>query len=342
MNTRTLTIIAAVLSASLLTSCRSNPAARHTPTPAPKDLKLEQIGRGDIDEPYTFPISRGPGKTGTVIIEFTEDYEKFGQELLIQWDDGTTNTILCDMWGTNEVGVVDLYGPDDQAIIIAASGGGTGGWGGVTQIINPTTGNILHLKTWQSYNSIDPLTNAEWSENADDPRFAKEREYLEELKYELGYLDEETFLENPDPFRSAVYLWGKSNGDVTDGVMTIQRHPGKHPIYGTPLDELVDGDITYSAMFKGAVWAYDASADESFVVFHPDDHYAWPEELAISGDWLLINSGEGLIFVNVKTWYLKRVDVHVAEITSFDTGRHYARINDSFGVTLPDLSEPEE
>ncbi len=338
MNTR-LIIIAALISLTV-TGCRKASPRSFTPTPTPSDLQLLEANYSQ--ERVTFPISRGVGKTGTVTIEFTEDSEKSGQELLIEWDDGTTNTILCDMWGTNEVGVVDLYGPEDQAIIIEASGGGTGGWGGVTQIINPTTGTILHLKTWQSYNSIDPLTNAEWSENADDPQLVRERAYLEEVKYELGYLDEETLLANPDPFRYAVYLWGKSNGEITDGPMTIQRHPGKHPIYGTPRDELIDGEITYSAMFKGAVWGYDASTDESFVVFHPDYHYDWPEELAISGDWLLINCGEGLVFVNVKTWYLKRVDVHVAEITSFDTGQHYARINDSFSVTLPDLSEPEE
>jgi hypothetical protein len=101
------------------------------------------------------------------------------------------------------------------------------------------------------------------------------------------------------------------------------------------LAQVVAGDVTYTAFFKGGVWAYDSRTDESFVVFYPHDVYSWPTTLHQAGDWLLIGTrGEGSMLVNLRTWWLKRLD-HVAAVDRFEVHGDKALVNDTVEIALP-------
>ena len=143
----------------------------------------------------------------------------------------------------------------------------------------------------------------------------------------------------------AEYFWARANENVTDGLMTIRRFKGRRPEIASVNDWLLDGDTVYTAFFKGAVWAYDLRKDESFVVFHPYDIYSWPTLLRKAGDWLLIGTrGEGLVLVNVKTWYLKRTKEVYLNIEQLSVTGNKIIVNESieFEVTSDDGSISSE
>lgn len=69
----------------------------------------------------------------------------------------------------------------------------------------------------------------------------------------------------------------------------------------------MDGDVKYIAGFKRGVEAHDQKKDESWVVYHPDDMYDWPQVLRKRGPLLFIGTrGEGLVVVNVVKPHIHR------------------------------------
>ncbi len=342
MNRTTLTVVALVV-CSILVGCNrpvapdtSAPQATYTPTPAPADLEMIDL-HSDI-EVFELPFHSGPETEGMCVLTRTWPEEK-GIRVELRWADGTVTPIACDFWEGNEnkVALVDLYAPSDQAIVLFSASIGTGGYGVGLTMINPKTGQFVELDLTQVYNPMNVLTKQSPSANYDKPQFAAERAYLEELKYTHGFCtDATTIATESDPFVYAVHRWGVANGEITEGVMRTERIPGQHRQTGNPATVL-SGPITYSAFFKGAVWAYDADADESFVVFCADIPFI--TEIYLDGDWLLIDSDhEGLAIVNVTTWQLRRLGIYVDEVTDFAVNEEAgtATIND-FRVDLPPI-----
>jgi hypothetical protein len=311
----------------------------YTPTPSPAELEMIHLEYDpDLRE---FPVQMGDGQVATLLIDLPDTDTEYNYRVRLRHPDGAEQVLGCTLWANifSHIGFVDLYGPSDQAIVLLCTDAGTGGYGSVLTMINPHSGGAIAMHIQGVFNAIDPLTTIERSANFDDPQFAAEAAYLEELKYAQNwYTDEATVAAEEDPFRYAVYRWGQANQAIDCGPMTIERIPGHHGSGGSTNDELVDGTVTYSAYFKYAVWAYDSETDESFVVFHPDDSYCWPTELRKDGDWLLINTrGEGLMLIHVPTWHLWRTGVHVYQIEEFAVSEQYGffRIND-VRIDMPD------
>lgn len=138
----------------------------------------------------------------------------------------------------------------------------------------------------------------------------------------------------------AFSVWAKENGQIQEGKMTIKRFPGKPTTEATILDQLELGDMTYTAYFKGGVVAYDEKKNEYFVLFHPEDKYAWPTILKHSGDFLIIGTrGEGLAVVHLTDSYLKRIALPFPdnEVRSLSVSHSVVIINGSREIAIADV-----
>ncbi|MBS3735479.1 MAG: hypothetical protein KGY99_11275 [Phycisphaerae bacterium] len=293
------------------------------------------------DEHIKVPFAFAPGATGTLRAEIIDPPSgKLTSVLTLHVPGQEPQEIASTtIYGIEEYGTVDLYEEEGrQAVLLVEMQQGTAYTTTVLRIVNPSHAECVSMTLSQSHQATRRVTGIDTSANFHDGRFAAERAFLEEAKYLYGAEDAGTLAGKAGELEYAPYFWALANENIDDGVMTIRRLPGRHPTLGSREDTLADGDVTYTAVFKGAVWAYDAAADESFVVFHPHDMYAWPTQLGKDGRWLLIvTGGEGFALVDVKTWRLKRVASNAIAFGRFSVSDGKAHIDN---LTV-DLAPPE-
>jgi len=275
------------------------------------------------DQITLIPLRKGPGlyifpgkfevrfkekgkKTGVVVFECDKDH--FFSDITIKRGDSSVSKIpdvpTCFI---SEVGTVDLAGKGNEHVFFVTESGGTGGRSINLNLINPGKGEVVGLSMWFSFKATEATTQVSATDNFYSKDFQRERRFLEEIKYEYGFMGEEEInkeINNPD---FAYYFWAKDNSGIEDGKMRIRKYRGKHQCMASITDELREGNIVYTAYFKAGVIAYDENTDEHFILFHPNDMYSWPTLLKKTGPYLLIGTrGEGLAMVNLETFHLKR------------------------------------
>ncbi len=230
------------------------------------------------------------------------------------------------------LGSVDLRGDGRKSRFEAVQYWGTRMGEDILRMTPPgESGQIqLHL-VWNSLDMYYP-SGLEWSDNATDPNYAPEREFLDTIKYAYGYIAESDILCRTDDPNYAVHFWGKENGHIAEGGLKLRRYkkkpqgfkPDKKPY-------LEDGNIIY-ARYRSGLMAYDRENEEYFLVFRVDSQYNSVNALAKAGSWLIIGLwGEGVVAVDLKDYYLKRfpsikesigkIDVTNSKII-IDDGRH--------------------
>lgn len=147
-----------------------------------------------------------------------------------------------------------------------------------------------------------------WSANADDPDFAVEREFLEKIKYAYGYISEEDILACADDPNFAIHLWGKDNGKIQEGRISIRKYKGRPGNLSDAKPRMEEGPMIYTK-YRSGVMAYDREAEEYFLVFYPDSGWFPPNVLAKADSWLLIGTWGGvLVAVDLEDYYLKRFE----------------------------------
>jgi hypothetical protein len=147
-----------------------------------------------------------------------------------------------------------------------------------------------------------------WSANADDPDYTEEREFLEKIKYAYGYISEDDILARADDPNFAVHLWGKDNGRIQEGRITIRKYKGQPQYLSKAKPRLEDDNMVY-ASYRSGVVAYDRRADEFFIIFYPDSGWFSPSVFAKVDSWLMIGTWMGdLVAVDLKDYYLKRFE----------------------------------
>ncbi len=147
-----------------------------------------------------------------------------------------------------------------------------------------------------------------WSANADAPDYAVEREFLEKIKYAYGYISEADILARADDPNFAIHLWGKDNGRIQEGRITIRKYKGKPKNLDDAKLCLEEGTMIYTS-YRSGVAAYDRRADEHFLIFYPDSAWFSPSVFAKVDSWLMIGTWMGdLAAVDLKDYYLKRFE----------------------------------
>jgi len=157
-----------------------------------------------------------------------------------------------------------------------------------------------------------------WSANADDPDYAEERKFLEKIKYAYGYISEADILNRADDPNFAIHFWGKDNGRIQEGRITIRKYKGQPKGFLNAKLRLEEDAMVY-ASYRSGVVAYDSEADEYFLIFYPDSGWFSPNVLAKADSWLLIGTWGGvLVAVDLEDYYLKRFDSSKGAIGKID------------------------
>jgi len=276
-------------------------------------------------------------KTGVAVFESREPHLFW--DVTIKRGDGSTIQIPGVPPGPiSEVGTVDLAGRGNEDVFFVTTSGGPGGYSIGLSLINSRKGEIVGLLLGFSFQLTEGITHVSTTDNFHSEDFRREREFLESIKYEYGFVSEEEVTKQISNPELAYYFWAQDNGGIEDGKMRIRKHKGKHSSIASINDELKEGSIVYTAYFKAGVVAYDESSDQHFILFHPDNMYSWPTVLEKVGPYLLIGTrGEGLAIVNLETFHLKRFrfpppnDI-ISELEVLDSR---IRINASKEMDLP-------
>ena len=323
----------------LLAGCAGEELARREGSEGTPSSVADVVRWIERDDCESFQIEFPHGEDFVAKLSVAHDSEESLFNITLETPDGKSMTVQeCDGYscGLKRIGLVNLYGAQGDAVLLETVDWGTGGSVTGLKVLSPWHLESIGLDLFFSAQSTNALTGEQRTANYFDPRFEKERRFLERLKWDYGFVDEAVAARKTDQLEYAPYFWAKANDEITDGRMTIRRLEGRHPDHSTIQDRLRDGSIVYTPFFKGAVWGYDESLDESFVVFHPHDMYCWPTQLFKSGDWLLINTrGEGVALVNVNTWHLKRVEYPAGDVQTFAVASGKAVIDGSPVVDLP-------
>lgn len=212
---------------------------------------------------------------------------------------------------TPSFGTVDLIGNGNEYIFIETYGGGSGSSYYELNILIPQKSEIITLTLRFIHSATCVIPRISTSDNFFDQGLHRERQFLESVKYEYGYLSEEQVNLQADNPSFAYYFWDRENGNTTDGKMIIRKYKGKPSERSSINDSLIDGNIIYRAYFKGGVDAYDKENDEHYVLFHPYNHYHWAQVLAKAGPYLVIGTrGEDIAIVNVENFHLKRYKLY--------------------------------
>ncbi|MHC4086596.1 MAG: hypothetical protein ACYSU3_18260 [Planctomycetota bacterium] len=208
------------------------------------------------------------------------------------------------------LGWVDLKGDGQKSRVKVRVGYSGDGWATekwLTLLSPDKPGPVKLYLFWDGLSMYYP-PGVEWSENANDPDYAEERQFLEKIRYAYGYISEEDILARSDDPNYAIHLWGKDNGRIQEGRITIRKYKGQPGNLSNAKPRLEEGPMIY-AKYRSGVMAYDRQADEHFLVFYPDSGWFSPNVFAKADSWLLIGTWGGvLVAVDLEDYYLKRFE----------------------------------
>lgn len=206
------------------------------------------------------------------------------------------------------LGWVDLKGDGQKSHFKVIGNWGTRQSEKFLTLVSPDKPEPIKLYLFWSSLCMYYPPGVQWSENADDPDYAKEREFLEKIKYAYGYISEEDILARSHDPNFAIHLWGKDNGKIQEGRITIRKYKGRPQYLSKTKPHLEEGKMIY-ASYRSGVVAYDRQAEEYFLVFYPDSGWFSPSVFAKADSWLLIGTWGGVLAaVNLEDYYLKRFE----------------------------------
>jgi hypothetical protein len=240
-----------------------------------------------------------------------------------------------------EIGTSDVHGGGDRAVFLVGASSDSAGPRRDLVIVCPRQYGMISLSLVPSKNGGPPeeIPSSEYAR----PRFSVEQSFLERIKSAYGagrapgHRDAGVGADAGGA-GSEFADWVRDNGGLRDGPMTIRRFPGPPEGFGPTTARAAIGAVTYTAHRGFGVIGFDTGTRDHFVVFHPADRDAFPTMLAVSGPWLVIGThGEGLAFVDTRTFRLKRVrrGAETDTVRTLEVESGGMRVNGATLVPLP-------
>lgn len=296
----------AILGICLLAACAPPPPSRPLPDPSVGRLALSSV---DATAPaFNIALKERGQPAGSA--SFRKTAQPFAA-MTIRRSSGVTCRPSRDsqalLTRITAAGAVDLAGDGNEEVFVLNEDEGTGSRDELLLLIDPrdcaATGLIITVSR-QATRMITPTAGVG---RYGYPGREAEKRFLDGVKYRFGFTGEDDVERGKDDPRYAYYFWARDNGGLADGRMKIRRYKGKSELKASVEAELKDGPVTYTAQSKAGVVAYDASKNQHYILFHPQDMDCWPTVLAKSGHYLIIGTrGEGAAAVDLKNFRLKR------------------------------------
>jgi len=226
------------------------------------------------------PCRENGKQTSTAIFDI--EYNRI-MNCSLYYTDGHSVEMDCVGGRIIRIGILTFGRDVNERILVISEDGGTGGNGIDLDVVCPRYETYTGISMWFSANVTAVVPDITTTDNYNDKRLHIERQYLEKLKYEYGFISDDEISKKQNDPAYAWYFWNKDNGKVVHGILKIRKYKGKPEESGSVLDTLVDDNITYKALFKAGVIAYDSKTDEHYVLFHPVWSYSWPTKLVKKG-----------------------------------------------------------
>lgn len=240
-----------------------------------------------------------------------------------------------------EIGTSDVHGGGDQAVFLVGASSDSAGTRRDLVLVCPRQYGMISLSLVPSKNGGPPqeIPSSEYAR----PRFSVEQSFLERIKSAYGAGRAQGHRDagagaGTSGAGSEFVDWMRDNGGLRDGAMTIRRFPGPPDGFGPVVARAAIGTVTYTAHRNFGVVGFDTGTRDHFAVFHPADRDAYPTTLAVSGPWLVIGTnGEGLAFVDTRTFRLKRLrrGAETDTVRTLEVEEDGVRVNGGTLVPLP-------
>lgn len=215
---------------------------------------------------------------------------------------------LYGMEAQDSFSIEDLDRDGQKEIICASASRGSGFCTKCLYMYIPTRGKTYKVRA--GYNWCAPGKPQVTLSAEPDPRDETDRKWLKllEVRAETSQVIERMPHVDLDDAKYAVQRWHHDNGGLESGQVQIHTYAGR-PIYAASVaDTLEDGDITWTAYFKGPVYGYARPQSQHFVVYSPAWSYNWAHCLLADDRFLWIGTGgKGILRYDKRQRCLKKI-----------------------------------
>ncbi len=206
-----------------------------------------------------------------------------------------------------DIGVLNLRGEGDEDIFFAGKQSGSDFHITQLSLLNTKQLSLITLSMRFDDQKTHPISVVKRSENFSQELLKPESDFLEKVKFEYGYLDQQMIEQDSANPKYAFYFWAKDNVNLVNGTVKTRSYQGSVSDLGKTTDQWEENGIEYVAYKMGPVIAYNKSKNEHVVLYHPNSMYHWPTVLRKVNEYLVIGTkGEGLIVIDLRNFRFKR------------------------------------
>ncbi len=206
-----------------------------------------------------------------------------------------------------DIGILNLRGEGNEDIFFAGKQLGSDFHITQLNLLNTKQLSLITLSMRFDDQKTNPLPIVKRSENFSQSSLAQESSFLEKIKLEYGFLDQQMIEQDSNNPKYAFYFWAKDNINLVNGTMKIRPYQGPVSDLGKITDQWEENGVEYISYKMGPVIAYNKSKNEHVVLFHPNSMYHWPTVFRKVNDYLVIGTkGEGVIVIDLKNFRFKR------------------------------------
>ena len=251
-----------------------------------------------------------------------------------------------------EVGIVDF--DDHKDILIVGYNGGNGRCPVLTNsllLYNPSINQVYSLEV--NYGTCPPFTpafNIEINKKLSQEQTVKEKNFLEDIKYEYDYYDSASLEKSNSDSRYMFEYWLLKNGKTEFGDLYIQKYAADTAsvkFYNDIINSHDnENDLSYEIVKDGrkfyigmefSVLCFNQENNEIYTIFELNEGSDYISNILKYNNYLLIGSSKGkFVIINLVKETIKRYKGY-STIESIILAKDNIILNQKYKIALPDF-----
>ncbi|MEI8270588.1 MAG: hypothetical protein WCG45_04410 [bacterium] len=235
-----------------------------------------------------------------------------------------------------DIGYIKLDSSSSNILIITGIGG-SGGTGKVFNLINLESMNSIYLSYIKMGQNLPDLSKSKNFSN-----LKAESEFIDKLKFQYGFIDEEYIKNNTTNPDKMMEVWKYYNNEINNGktrTFTFAEIPEYYNV-DSENAKLETDEYIFTAYHKSGVIAFNKSSNLYFAIFVPKDSYSWVQVMVKYKNYLLLGTRlEGLAVINLDSYVLKRYDLgkNYNDVKKISVANSRILINESKQIDFSDF-----